>query len=339
MLATRQLAVMLRSGVPLVRALEVVQGNDDEGLNRAFEEIAQRVSQGVKLSIAMQRHPLIFARIYTVMVRIGESTGGLVSSLEVLAIWLERDQGLRAKVVKALTYPAFVLALTVVLTFLVMWQVIPPFLQMFRQSGAVLPLPTRLLMLIADGVRQPLLWLLLGGGAYGYFELLRRRWQSEEGACEIYRAFQRIPVLGWMLTSASLSRWAMSLEAMMSAGVDIQTSLRLAGQAAGNPRLARDGKEAARALEQGDDLSIHLERQNEIYPRCVVHLVKAGEESSRLPAMLRRCAEIYGQELEFQVELLGAALEPLLLSSVAVIVGFVLVAIFLPMYSLIDRLG
>ncbi len=338
-LNTRHLAVMLAAGVPLVQALDSLKHGSDPRLCYCFEEVLGGVLNGQSLSKCLSRFPKIFSRTYVTMIKIGESTGSLIESLNVLAAWLERDQETRMKVSKALVYPCFVLGLTLLLTLVVMWKVLPPFMTMFRQANLELPLPTKILMLLMDGAGNPLVWLFAGVGCYGYLELMRRRWSSEEGASEIFSRWTRLPVLGWLLRCAGLARWTLAMSALLESGVDLQTAVRLSGQAAGDPRLALDTREATKTIQAGSDLSQHLLTRSDLYPRCLVQLLQAGEESSRVPAMLRRAALIYGEELEFQIELLGTAIEPLLLSVVAFVVGFVLVSIFLPMYALADKLG
>jgi type IV pilus assembly protein PilC len=338
-LNTRHLAVMLAAGVPLVQALDSLKHGSDPRLCHCFEEVLGDVLKGQSLSKCLSRFPRIFPRTYLTMVKIGESTGSLIESLNVLASWLERDQQTRMKVSKALVYPSFVLGLTLLLTLVVIWKVLPPFMTMFRQANLELPLPTRILMLLMDGAANPLVWVLTGVGCYGYFELMRRRWSSEEGASEIFSRWTRLPILGWMLRCAGLARWTLAMSALLESGVDLQTAVRLSGQAAGDPRLALDTRQATKKIQGGSDLSEHLLTRDDLYPRCLVQLLQAGEESSRVPAMLKRAAIIYSEELEFQIDLLGTAIEPLLLSVVAFIVGFVLISIFLPMYALADKLG
>lgn len=336
-LASRQLSVLLRSGVPLVRSLEVVGGNPDPGFQRCIEMVLLQVNSGQRLSACFSRFPLIFPRVYTVMVRIGETTGALVNCLELLASWIEREDTLRVRFIKALTYPILVLVVTILLTGAVVWLVIPPFMTMFREASMALPLPTKVLMLVTDGARSPLAWIvgLLVLGSYGV--TMKRRWSTEDGACDLYRWLARIPVVGYLVTCVGVARWSLSLSAMLEAGVDIQTALKLSGQASGDPRLARDSALACKTIQNGQTLSEHL-AQDRLYPRTVMQLVQAGEEASRVGQMLARCADIYGQEVEYQVDLLSATLEPLLLTLVSSIVGFVLVAIFLPMYSFVDKL-
>ncbi|MFN8608945.1 MAG: type II secretion system F family protein [Vulcanimicrobiota bacterium] len=338
-LVTRQFVALLTAGVPLLRALEVLQKTDDRVLARALVDITDQVSAGHRLSQALSRHPSIFPNIYVFMVRIGETTGALVSSLKEISTWLERDKSLRSKASKALTYPALVLSLTIFLSLVVVWTVLPPFMEMYSQAKIPLPWPTLLLMLVTNAVRSPLFWVVLVLLGLSLGELLRRRWATEEGACAIYSALQAIPVVGGLLTCAGLSRWAISLQALLTSGVDLHASLALAGHSSGNPRLAMDSRKASQAIREGEDLSGYLRSQPDLYPGTLVQFVKAGEESSALPAMLRRCGDIFTQDLEARVEMLGASLEPFLLTLVASIVGFVLISIFLPLYSFADKLG
>lgn len=336
--AVRQFSTLLRAGVPMIRSLEIVAQIPHPGLAQAFDEVALRVQLGSSISRAMLSMPGIFPDTFVSVIQIGESTGGLINCLELMVEWLENSAAIQGKVRNALIYPCFVLTLTVALTGAVIWFVLPSFMEMFRQTKVALPWPTQMLMLLSQALQSPLAWLFLAVSAYVCVELIRRRWRTPEGSCQLTTAVEQIPIVGWLSQCSGLARWSASLHTLVEAGVDLQSAVRLSGLASGNPLLLKDSQEALLSIRNGQNLSTHMDRRPQLYPSCLVRLLQTGEETGRIGSMMKQASRIYREEVLLQVDLLGAALEPILLSTVAFIVGFILVSIFLPMYSLVDKL-
>ncbi|MEW6279502.1 MAG: type II secretion system F family protein [Candidatus Eremiobacterota bacterium] len=339
-LFTRQLATMLRAGIPITRALDTLQStSEDPALARVLVRTNQRVSEGYTLSRALAYYPRVFNPLYLAMVGVGETSGDLEGTLDRLATWLERDQGVGQKVRAALVYPAFVLSMTGILTLVIFHTALPGFVKIFREMRLELPLMTRMLVLATDSVRNPGTWLvglgLLVGGA-GWF---RATLASKAGASRLYAALMTMPLIGSLVRNGSVARFASAMEAMIATGVPLVSCLKNAGQATGNPAMEQDLERAVGRLTEGGYLSEHFGSHPELYPPTFAHMIRAGEEASALEPMFARLSAYYDQEVNYQIESVTAALEPLLMGLVSLIVGFVVIALFLPMYGYLGRLG
>ncbi len=339
-LFTRQFVVLLRAGVPLVESLSTLclqAEYPDFGL--VIEQVTHRVESGYRLSDSLARFPGVFSKIFIVMVQIGEKAGDLDDSLDRLAGWLERDSELMHKIRSALTYPAFIITLTMTLTMGLFYGVMPAFLNIFEEMHVELPLITRLVIAFTHAVRNPLAWLIAGGALGALWFQLKRTWQDENGQILLYGLASRVPILGSILWNGSASRFGCAVEALLSSGSNLHTTLIMAGQVSGSPILARDVKQLARAIMDGDNASEYMIRHPEIYSGTMTHMAAAGEEVSRLPEMFGRASEFHGLEMESQVDALKSALEPMMLAGVAVIVGVIIFAVFLPLYGFLNQIG
>jgi type II secretory pathway component PulF len=336
---TRQLVVLVQNGVPIVEAL---RGLRDLPESPDFAEVLDRVlhsiSSGQSLSLALKAFPTVFPPVYATMVNIGEQTGALDSSLLSLSDWLEHDDSVRRKLMSALTYPVFVLALAMALGFALFYAIMPRFVEIFASLNAPLPVITRLLIWFTGLVRAPSTFVVAAIvfvlALHGWGVLRRQHWFR----AALYTRLLQVPFLGGMLLSCSLSRYAASLSVTLEAGMPLTRALMLAARASESPLFEADAPLAREAIEQGSSLTEHMARQ-EIYPALLVQMVHSGEEASRLPTMLGRTASFCSLELESKIETFGAALEPLLLLGVSLVVGGVMLAIFIPLYSNLTQLG
>lgn len=336
---TRQLTVLLQNGVPIVDALNSLrQLPESLDLADVLEQVVQNVSSGMPLSRALGAFPTVFPRVYTVMVSTGEQTGALDTSLHSLADWLERDDDLRRKIKQALTYPMLVLALALSLAFVMFYAVMPRFVEIFASLNAPLPFLTKLLIWCTELVRSPQSFIFAAVAAAASFKGWQLLNQQESFRTAVYRRLLHIPVLGGMLQSGSVARYASSLSVTLEAGMPLTRALLLAGGASQSPLLEADAVFARESIEQGLTLTEHMMR-NDIYPAILVQMVHSGEEASRLPVMLNRTASFCSLDMEAKIETFGAALEPLLLLAVSIVVGGVMLAIFMPLYSNLSQLG
>ncbi len=337
---TRQMAAMMRTGIPITRCLETLAGQvDDPRMRDVIDFIYKRVSEGHMMSSALGQVPRVFTHMYVSMVRIGESTGALAENLEMLGGWMERDYQLMRKVKSALTYPIFVLILATVLTLGLFYSILPGFVKIFNEMQVELPLITKIVMMITEAVRNPGAWMVgLGVGAALYF-FLRDQAATERGRIRFYRAALFIPVLGQMLRQAAMARFCSSMNALLVVGVDLVPALRLAANASGSPLLAQDSTPMSNALQEGSLLSEYLEARRDLYPASVIQMVSAGEEASNLDAMFARLGQFYNEEVNYLIEGFSAVLEPVMLAGVAIVVGTIVLSIFLPLYGFLNKLG
>lgn len=334
----RELSTMLNSGISLMDALQVVVDfASDETLVLVVAELQTKVSSGHRLSAAMAGFPKVFPPLAVSMVAMGETSGQLVRQLDQLSGWMEKDDHLRRQLKSALTYPAFALSLTAFLTLLLFVSVVPSFIDMFDDLGAELPLPTRLLVLITSVITSPAAWTVASLFLLAVLLLGRGYFESPDVRRECYRLALFVPVVGGLMRDTAMARFTAAAAAMLEAGTDFLTGLRLAAQASGSPLVAYDSRPMRSAVEQGESLSEHFATRPDIYPRTVVHLTHAGEESARVADMFGFLARHYEEQVSYRVELMSTLLEPLLMSGVAVVVGFIVISVFLPMYSLVGK--
>lgn len=339
-LFARQFVVLLRAGVPLVESLSTLCLQEEfPQFGRVIEQVTRRVESGYRLSDSLARFPGVFSKIFVVMVQIGEKSGNLDDSLDRLAGWLERDSELRHRIRSALTYPAFIIGLTLTLTMGLFYGVMPAFLNIFEEMHVELPLLTKMVIAFTHGVRNPLAWIVSGALLGAAWHQLKRSWEDERGRVVLYGLARRVPLLGSILWNGSSSRFCCAVEALLSSGSNLHSTLLLAGQVSGSPLLAQDVKRLARAIMDGEQASEYMLLHPEIYSATMTHMAAAGEEVSRLPEMFGRASEFHGLEMESQVDALKAALEPLMLAAVAVIVGIIIFAVFLPLYGFLNQIG
>ncbi|MBT9582469.1 type II secretion system F family protein [bacterium] len=337
---SRQLATMLRNAVPIVQALETLSHQEEyPNFGEVIREIAEKVSQGHVVSYQMSFYPRVFFKIYVTLVQIGERTGDLDSSLERLSDWLERDNRLRERIKSALSYPVFVLILATCLTLFMFYTVLPSFLTIFRDMNVPLPLITRTVMFITEAVRQPGFWLLFIGATGVFVSVWREVMKTSQGQVTVWRAVRRIPLLGGMLLKGGCARYCMSVEAMLRSGMDVSRTLRMAAGASGNPEFVLDAPNMEKTITEGEPVSDHMAMNPDIYPSSLTHMVMAGEQASRLPEMFGRAGGYYDIEMNYTIDALSAAMEPLLLASVASMVAVVILSIFLPLYSFLGSIG
>ncbi len=331
---TRQLAAMLAAGVPLLCGLETLSPQAEfPHFGLVIENLAEEVSSGTQFSRAISYHPRLFSQVYVTLIRVGEETGTLESSLDLLADWLEKEDSVKRKLLSAFTYPAGILLVSALLSVLLFTTVLPTFARIFEEMKISLPLLTRIVMGLTYLICQPWAWVLTIIAALGLYQLWLKTWQSPSGSRRLFGAIQRIPVFGSLLYHGSLTRYAASSQALLRSGIDLLKTSRLAGQASGSPLLAQDCRRVAKSIEDGETLSTALQSQPSLYSATLVQMLQAGEEASLLPEMLVRVAGFHELELNTSIDTLSATLEPLMLLGVAFMVGSIVLSIYLPLYS------
>lgn len=337
---TRQLSTLLSAGVHVSHALEVIaNGADREGVHELVVDLGRFVSQGNYLSNALRRHPEVFPEVYISLVRIGETSSSLNAALDRLAGWLERDVATRKRVRAALIYPGFILAMTAVFVFLIFHSVLPGLLKGFEDSKEPLPWITQAVAWVASLTERPVLMLgVLIGLAIGLRGVLTYV-ATPDGQWQMAKRLHRVPVIGPLLISLAMSRYCSSMQTMLGAGLNLLQCLDLAAASCGHPLVAQDLRHAIEEMRsQGVSLVEALE-QAEYLPPSAVNLLSAGEESGALDAIYGTLARYYDEEVAYKIETLGALIEPALLLFVSLIVGTVLVAVFLPLYSSLGRMN
>ncbi len=336
-LSTRQLATLIKAGMPLLHALRTVSDQLDAGpLQEAVTAVAREVEAGAKFSEALASHPRWFPTFYVNMVRAGEVGGLLDEILRRLAELLEKQARLRERVKSALMYPAFVMAAAAAILLILMTFVVPTFLGMFTELGSALPLPTQILIVVCTAVRR-WWWAVLSGlvaGAVG----LRLVLQTPGARRIMDRVMLHAPVVGSLVERLLISRFARTFGALISSGVPILSALETVRATVTNSVIDEALQEVERSLKVGESLSRPMELSR-VFPPLVTRMVALGEETGQLDRMLMQVADSYEEEVDVQLAGLTQLLEPLLILVVGGMVGFIVIAMFLPLMSLTKLLG
>lgn len=330
--ATRQLSVLLRSGVPLVEALSaLIEQLENPELKNAFTDTRNQVNEGIALADAMKAHPKLFPSLYTNMVAAGEASGTLEEVLGRLAEFLDDQAQLQSKVKGALAYPVVMAVVVVLILFLMMSVVVPKVTAIFENFNQTLPWYTRLLIFTSD-VFSSYWWLLgalLAGGIYWF-----RRWKSTEAGRKKWDLFiLEVPLFGPLLIMVAVSRFARTLATLLASGVPVLTAMEITKNVLGNTELMRVVEEAAASVREGEGIAKPLKQAGR-FPPIVTHMIAVGERSGQLEEMLIHVAEAYDQQVEVRVGAMTSILEPLLIVVMGAVVGGIAFAILMPLLRL-----
>ena len=336
-LSTRQLATLVKAGMPLLRALRTVSDQLNRGpLQDAFALIAKDVEAGVKLSEALSHHPQWFPPFYVNMVRAGEVGGLLEEILKRLAELLEKQARLRERVKSALMYPAFVMAAAVAILIVLMVFVVPTFMGMFTELGSSLPWPTLILVSSCTAVRR--WWWVVGLVAAGGIAALKLFLATPNGRLLSDRVTLHAPILGPLTERLIISRFARTLGTLLASGVPILHALETVRATVTNVVMDRALQDVEHSLKVGESFARPMELSG-VFPPLVTRMVALGEETGQLDRMLMQVADSYEEELDVRLAGLTQLLEPVLILGVGGVVGFIVIAMFLPLMSLTKLLG
>ena len=334
---TRQFSVMLDAGLPLVQCLEIL-GEQEE--DRVFREIIQAVrsdvESGASLADAMRKHPKAFNNLYVSMIQAGEAGGILDVILQRLAQYIEKVVRLQSQVRSALMYPVTVLLIAAGVVFIILWKVIPVFSQLFAGLGSELPWLTRMVVDASNFVGR-FGWLLVIAGIALYF--LMRRWHKTYQGRRIIDGFLlKVPIIGMLLRKIAVARFCRTLATLTSSGVPILDGLEITAKTSGNA-IVEDAIMAVRkAVEEGKTLSGPL-AETKVFPPMVVQMINVGEQTGALDQMLAKIADFYEEEVDTAVAGLMKLLEPLMIVVLGGIIGTIVTAMYLPMYSILNKIG
>ena len=329
----RQLATLLRAGVPLLQALGVTEASQaSPDLRRVIVQLRHQLEGGQTLSVAMQAYPRHFEALTCRMIAAGELSGALDVMCDRAAGYQERMLNLRDKVRTALFYPAMVLLMALMLTLALLLFVIPSFARLYADAGALLPWPTRVVLAISDGLMAYGPWLLLlllgiGGGVARFGS----RWPALRATLD--RFVVHIPLLGGLITKAALARWAGTFAALFAAGVPLRQTLEAAGGAAGHTIYAEATASLQADVTAGQMVSAALARAR-VFPPMMVQMAAVGEESGSLDGLMAKVADYYEQELAEAVARLSNLIEPVLMVVLGLLIGGVVIAMYLPVFRM-----
>ena len=330
---TRQLATMLKAGVPLLQAFDIVaRGHGNARFSRLMMDIKNKVETGSSLSQAFREHPGQFDALYCNLVAAGESAGMLDAVLDRLATYKEKILAIKSKIKSALFYPMSVIVVAIVVIFVIMIFVIPSVKSVFANFGATLPLPTLIVIAVSDWFVSWwwLLFLIVMGTVVGVGYMYKR---SDAMRYTVDRLLLKLPILGKVVEQATIARWTRTLQTMFAAGVPLVESLDAVGGAAGNIVYAQATKRIQTEVSTGTSLTSAMSNTG-LFPNMVLQMTQIGEESGSLDNMLGKVAEFYEREVDDAVAALSSLLEPAIIVFLGIVIGGLVVAMYLPIFKL-----
>jgi type IV pilus assembly protein PilC len=331
---TRQFATMINSGLPLVQALSILaEQTENKRFRTVINAVLYDVEAGTTLAEAMRKHPKAFNELYVNMVAAGEAGGILDTILLRLAVFLEKSAALARKIKGAMTYPAVMLFVVIACTVILLWKVVPVFAGMFADAGLALPLPTQIVLAVSAFLQAYILYMFMAAIA-GVF-LLKRYYGTKSGQLVIDRLMLRLPVLGPLIRKAAVARFTRTLGTLVSSGVAILDGLEITARTAGN-RVIHDAVMASRASIAGGATIAEPLKESGVFPPMVTQMINVGEQTGGLDDMLSKIADFYDDEVDTAVSSLTAVLEPIMIVVMGVVVGGMVVAMYLPMFDMIN---
>jgi type IV pilus assembly protein PilC len=330
---TRQLATMMKAGVPLLQSFDIVaRGANNPRLTKLLTDIRSDVETGTSLSSAFRKHPMHFDALYCNLVEAGETGGILEQLLDRLAVYQGKTLAIKRKIKSALMYPIAVIVVAVIVLTVIMWFVIPAFEEVFKGFGGELPVPT--LAVIAMS-RFFVSWgwlmaILIGGGGFFFFQIWKR---SEEMQMAVDRLLLRVPVFGDLIYKSVIARWSRTLSTMFAAGVPLVEALDSVGGASGNAVYLIATEQIQRDVSTGSALTTAMTSTG-VFPSMVLQMAAIGEESGSLDHMLAKAAEFYEEEVDEMVKGLSSLMEPLIIVILGTLIGGIVVSMYLPIFKL-----
>ncbi|MGZ5201428.1 MAG: type II secretion system F family protein [Telluria sp.] len=335
---TRQLATMMKAGVPLLQSFDIVgRGHANPSMSKLIMELRSDVETGTALNNAFRKYPLYFDALFCNLVGAGEQAGILEDLLTRLAIYKEKTLAVKAKIKSALMYPCSILAIAFVVTSVIMIWVVPAFKSVFSSFGADLPTPTLVVISISEFFVA--YWYLIFGSVFGGLYFFFQSWRrSVKMQNTMDRVLLRLPVFGAVIRKATIARWTRTLSTMFAAGVPLVEALDSVGGASGNYVYVEATKKIQTEVSTGTSLTIAMQN-TEVFPSLVTQMVSIGEESGALDAMLGKVADFFEEEVDEAVAGLSSMMEPLIMVVLGTLIGGLVVAMYLPIFKLGSVVG
>ncbi len=332
-LFTRQLATMMKAGVPLLQSFEIVgKGATNPAMGRLVGEIKTDVETGSPLAAAFRKYPLYFDALFCNLVAAGEQAGILETLLDRLAVYQEKILAIKSKIKSALFYPIAIIAVAFIITAVIMIFVIPAFKEVFKNFGADLPAPTLFVMAISDAfvAYWYIIFPVIFGGIYAFLEAWKRSL-----AVQIFmdKVMLKLPVFGHLVRISTIARWTRTLSTMFAAGVPLVEALDSVGGAAGNYVYASATKQIQAEVSTGTALTVAMQNAN-VFPSMVIQMCSIGEETGALDSMLGKVADFFEAEVDDSVEALSSLMEPVIMVVLGTLIGGMVIAMYLPIFKM-----
>ncbi len=334
---SRQFATMIDAGLPLVQCLNIL---GDQAENETFKKVVKKVTADVEagstLSEAMAKHPKSFNSLFINMVAAGEIGGILDQVLLRVSTYMEKAEQLKRKIKGAMMYPTVVMIVAIGATATLLVVVVPTFVNMFEQAGAVLPLPTRIVVGLSEFLQKYLLYII--AAIVGAISLFKRYYATDNGEKVVDNIKLHMPVLGDLIRKSSVARFARTLSTLLASGVSILEALDITARTAGN-RVIQDALlEARTSIGGGETIAAPL-TEAEVFPPMVMQMVNVGEQTGALDNMLGKIADYYDEEVDAAVDALTSIIEPLIIVYLGVVIGGMVLAMYMPLFSMMDMGG
>ncbi len=331
---SRQFATMVNSGLPILRALAILsEQTESKELAKILTQVRMDVEQGASLSGAMAKHPKAFSDLYVSMVRSGETGGVLDSVLLRLAAQIEKEVELRRKIKSAMTYPIVVVVLVSLIMAAMLLFVVPQFESIYAELNSKLPLPTRLLLGVSGAVRT--YWYIVLAGLVGAAFLFRRYRNTEAGRAQVDALKLKVPIFGALFHKTALARFSNTLGMLLRSGVPILQALDIVSDTVNNKTISKAVADVQGSVREGESIAKPLGK-HAVFPPMVVQMISVGEETGQVDVMLEKVATFYEQEVEAAVDALTSLIEPLLIAIIGGAVGAAVIALYMPMFNIIN---
>jgi type IV pilus assembly protein PilC len=336
--ATRQLSTMVSSGMSLLRALYVIEEQTESDILReAFVEVRKDVEAGLSLSDALAKHPDVFNELYVAMVAAGETGGILESTLQRVATQLEKDAALRRQVKAAMVYPSLIISFAFIVLLALITFLVPVFEKVFKDFGGELPAITKFTVAMSHLVTRQ--WYILIAVAVGVVFAFRRWKRSERGRVQWDRLKLKFPMkIGDIVQKVALARFSRTFSGLVSAGVPMLEAIEITGRTSGNRIIELAMEDVRASVQKGGTISRPMRDSPEAFPTMVVQMVGVGEETGALEDMLTKIADFYEEQVEAAIKALTSILEPVMIIVVGAIVGFIVIAMYMPMFKVYDQI-
>ncbi|MCB2004839.1 MAG: type II secretion system F family protein [Burkholderiaceae bacterium] len=330
---TRQLATMMKAGVPLLQAFDIVgRGNPNPRVTKLLSDIRTDVETGTSLSVAFRKFPLYFDNLYCNLVEAGESAGILDQLLDRLAVYMEKTEAIKSKIKSALMYPITVLIVAFVVVSVIMIFVIPAFKEVFTNFGGDLPVPTLVVIAMSEFFIE--WWYLIFGGLGGGVYFFMQAWKRNEKVQNFMdRVLLKLPVFGVLVEKSCIARWTRTLSTMFAAGVPLVEALDSVGGASGNSVFERATVKIQHEVSTGTALTVAMTNAN-LFPSMVLQMCAIGEESGSIDHMLGKAADFYESEVDDMVAGISSLMEPIIIVILGTVIGGIVVAMYLPIFKL-----
>ena len=331
-LFSRQLATMVEAGIPIIQALDALQDQaDNPTFKKIIGEVKEEIQHGSSLANAFSKHPQVFDSLFINMVRVGETGGVLNEVLDRISSYMEKILKLKRKIQSAMTYPAVVVSMAIIITTVLIVKVVPTFAEIYGSFGQKLPAMTQLLITLSDILKK---WLVLIVAVIILTVLALIRWhKTHRGSRVLDGMTLKMPVFGELIRKVVLSRFSRTLATLVQSGVPILESLDIVQKTVGNTVVADVVEDVKQHVREGESIATPLER-TDVFPRMVTRMIAIGEKSGEIEKMLLKVAEFYDDQVDRAVESLTSIIEPVIIGLLGIVIGFIVIALFMPILNI-----